>query len=205
MLDRQFVGQRYLSLMLLAVTAILSGCTLVYAEEFKNYVYKESEKKRALKSLDFTDAQIEMFDQVFGSLITLVPADAPQRDLFIEPEILEIQYSAPKETKINQYEIWIKYRIKLTDAAGDKIADWIIKGYGKTPTAMLSSAASAFNSATTVALRDVGAQLSIGFPNQSKIKALMGAPDTPPDLTQEVEPAETASTIEEPQSDEVTP
>lgn len=238
MLDRLSGMRRFSLLITLGVSAILSGCStsvivkgnvpaplvermalkgsLIYTDEFKNYVYKESEKKRALSSLDFTDAQTAMFNQVFGSLVDLVPVDAPQRDLNIEPEILEIQYTAPRETKINQYEIWIKYRIKLTDNAGEKIADWIIKGYGKTPTALLSSASSAFSSATNVALRDVGAQLSIGFPKQSRIKALVGQPvqDGEPESAEEpklddesddIESSQTAATEKELNNEEVTP
>lgn len=145
-----------------------------YTDEFRNYVYSEEEKKRTLKKLDFTDAQITMFDRIFGSLVTLVPIDEPNRQLVIEPEILDLQYTAPKETKLNQYEIWIKYRIRLVDANENKIADWIIKGYGKTPTALLGSASSGFNAAANIALRDVGAQLAIGFGRQSKIRALTG-------------------------------
>ena len=189
------VRKRIMPLAWLALLSLLGGCatsvvvkgnfpeplvdrlplngSLTYTEEFKNYVYNESREKRILKSLDFTDAQIIMFDQVFGSLMTLVEADAPNRHLTIEPEILEMQYTAPDETKLNQYEVWIKYRIKLFDGQNEKLADWIIKGYGKTPTALLGSAASGFNSAANIALRDVGAQLAIGFPRQSKIKALI--------------------------------
>ena len=159
---------------------------LNYTDEFRTYVYNENEKKRALKSLDFTEAQITMFDSIFGGLMNLVSVDAPDRDLTIEPEILELQYTAPSETKLNQYEVWIKYRLKLIDAENEKIADWIIKGYGKTPTALLGSAASGFNSAANIALRDVGAQLSIGFPNQSKIKALVNnGNEQDPDTTEE--------------------
>jgi len=227
MLDKLQKLRQYSLLAMLAISAMLSACStsvvvkgnvpeplvermplkgaLIYTDEFKNYVYKESEKKRALSSLDFTEAQTNMFNQVFSSLVELVPVDAPYRDLNIEPEILEIQYSAPRETKVNQYEIWIKYRIKLSDNAGEKIADWIIKGYGKTPTALLSSASSAFSSATNVALRDVGAQLSIGFPNQSKIKALVEQPKQIDKASVEGESEQTVATDSEPTSEEVTP
>jgi len=227
MLDKLQKLRQYSLLAMLAISAMLSACStsvvvkgnvpeplvermplkgaLIYTDEFKNYVYKESEKKRALSSLDFTEAQTNMFNQVFSSLVELVPVDAPYKDLNIEPEILEIQYSAPRETKVNQYEIWIKYRIKLSDNAGEKIADWIIKGYGKTPTALLSSASSAFSSATNVALRDVGAQLSIGFPNQSKIKALVEQPKQIDKASVEGESEQTVATDSEPTSEEVTP
>jgi len=172
-----------------------------YTDQFKNYVYLEAEKKRrALRSLDLAAAQTSLFDRVFGSLITLVSADTSSKDLIIEPEILDFQYTAPAETKLKQYEIWIKYRLKLRNKNSEKLADWTIKGYGKTPTGTLTSASSAFNSAATVALRDVGAQLSIRFGTQKIIKQLL-AGDTPQPIFEEVEePEEPAETRTEPKA-----
>jgi len=145
------------------------------------HLYLENEKKRGnLKSLDFTDAQVAMFDQVFGSLTNLVETDDSAMNLSIEPQILDFQYTAPSETKLKQYEIWIKYRLKLRDAQNASIADWTIKGYGKTPTGLLTSASSAFNAATNIALRDVGAQLLTRFPRQRVVKTLLdGGVPTP--------------------------
>jgi hypothetical protein len=166
---------------------------LVYSDTFKNYLYVENEKKRgSMKSIDFTDAQAAMFEQVFGSLTNLVDSADPSKNLSIEPEVLVFQYSAPSETNLKQYEIWIKYRLKLRDGNNARIADWTIKGYGKTPTSMLTSAPSAFNAATNIALRDVGAQLSIRFPQQTVVKTLLagGAPPTIPEPEPELEPEE---------------
>ncbi len=210
--DLRFWRHRHLRMSVLISLIMLGGCAssvvvkpdipkplvqklplnagMVYSDAFKDYVYLENEKKRgSLKSIDFADAQITMFDQVFASLTNLVDSDDPSRNLTIEPEILDFQYSAPSETKLKQYEIWIKYRLKLRDANDARIADWTIKGYGKTPTGLLTSASSAFNSATNVALRDVGAQLSIRFPRQRVVKTLLdgGRPPTLPEP--EPEPA----------------
>jgi len=164
--------------------------SLVYSDSFKDYVYLETEKKRgSLKSIDFTEAQTTMFEQVFSSVTNLVDADDASRNLTIEPEILDFQYSSPTETKLKQYEVWIKYRLKLRNVDGARIADWTVKGYGKTPTGLLTTASSAFNAATNVALRDVGAQLSIRFPRQRVVKTLLdgGAPAAIPDVDTEVE------------------
>jgi hypothetical protein len=206
MLDKVYSGswsnRRYRLLMLVSLV-LLGGCAssivvkpdipnplverlplntnLVYSDTFKNYVYVENEKSRnSMKSIDFTDAQTAMFQRVFGSLTNLVESTDRSKNLSIEPEVLDFQYSAPSETKLKQYEIWIKYRLKLRDGNNARIADWTIKGYGKTPTSMLTSAPSAFNAATIIALRDVGAQLSIRFPQQSVVKTLLagGAPPT---------------------------
>jgi len=164
--------------------------SLVYSDSFKDYVYLETEKKRgSLKSIDFTEAQTTMFEQVFSSVTNLVGADDASRNLTIEPEILDFQYSSPTETKLKQYEVWIKYRLKLRNVDGARIADWTVKGYGKTPTGLLTTASSAFNAATNVALRDVGAQLSIRFPRQRVVKTLLdgGAPAAIPDVDTEAE------------------
>jgi len=210
MLDKIDLGlskSRKMRVLMLAALAFFGGCAssvvvkpdipnplvqklplkagLVYTDTFKDYVYLENEKKRgSLKSLDFTYAQTTMFEQVFGALTNLVEEDDPTRNLTIEPQILDFQYSAPSETKLKQYEIWIKYRLKLRDANDASIADWTIKGYGKTPTGLLTSASSAFNAATNVALRDVGAQLSTRFSRQRVVKTLLDG-GTPPAIAED--------------------
>lgn len=146
---------------------------LNFSEEFLNYTYVEQDKKRVIKSLDFGQAQAELFKVVFGSAFRLSEGNTTGTDIEITPKILSIQYSAPSETALNIYEVFVKYRITISDANQQKLADWVIKGYGKTPTAFLKGADAAFNAATNVALRDVGAQISIGLPLQASIKALM--------------------------------
>ncbi|NND81182.1 MAG: hypothetical protein HKN50_02005 [Gammaproteobacteria bacterium] len=150
---------------------------LIITDELRRYRYEEKEKGRnSLKSLDFGAAQVLMFERVFDGILTLLPLDeqaVTQIDLQITPQLLEFQYSVPRETKLNLYEIWLKYRILITDPAGAEVADWVVKGYGKTPTTTLSSAVTAFNLATNIALRDVGAQLAIGFPRQPAISKML--------------------------------
>ena len=174
---------------------------LVYDDEFKRHVYEEEEKGRSLKSIAFGEAQVTLFDSIFSHLFTLVDPieldlsedsvasknlhviselnSVAGADLKVTPTLLDFQYSAPRETKLNLYEIWLKYRLKIEDSNNREIADWVVKGYGKTPTALLNSASKAFDSATNVALRDVGAQLAIGFSTQPEIKEfLSGHPNT---------------------------
>lgn len=145
---------------------------LVYSENFREYVYLEKGKDRALEKVDFGAAQVGLFDRVFGDLVTLVD-DGSSPDLKIEPQILDFQYSVPAETKLNMYEIWLKYRLKITDGQDVEVADWVVKGYGKTPTSMLESQLKAFNSASNMALRDIGAQLALGFQSQPSIEGYL--------------------------------
>ena len=150
--------------------------SVTYSEEFKNFTYTENERARSanLKSLNLSEAQVIMFDQVFASLFNMVSSDSASSDLKISPQILDFQYSAPAETKLKLYEVWLKYRIQVTDSQNQDLADWVVKGYGKTPAGgTFSSAGRALNAATNVALRDVGAQLSIGFEKQPSIQGLL--------------------------------
>ena len=142
-----------------------------YSDEFKQYVYKEEGKNRANRSVDFGEAQVALFTTMFSSMFKHVEFSSEVvADLNISPEILDFQYTIPRETKVNIYEVWLKYRIKITDQSGEEVDDLVIKGYGKTPTALLKSPVQAFDTATKVALRDVGAQLAIGFKRQPSIR-----------------------------------
>lgn len=146
---------------------------VIYTEEFSQYVYVESGRDRALQQVDFGQAQVGMFNRVFNNLLTVVEPSATVYDLKIEPKILDFQYSVPAETNLKIYEVWLKYRVKITDQNDSEIADWVVKGYGKTPTSMLGSQLKAFNNASNVSLRDVGAQLAIGFPTQPSIEKFL--------------------------------
>ena len=143
---------------------------LIYHDAFKSYTYEEADKQRTLKSLNFGQAQMALFDNVFDAILSRTDNNP---DLIIVPEVIDFQYTVPRETKLNLYEVWLKYRLKVTDANNQELADWVIKGYGKTPTATLTTPVAAFNAAANVALRDVGAQLAIGFVRQDRIKALL--------------------------------
>ena len=150
---------------------------MVYSDEFKRYSYEEEEKGRGLRSIAFGEAQITLFDSIFGALLTLVNSEsiepellAKRLDMTITPTLLDFQYSAPRETRQNIYEIWLKYRLQVSGINDEEVADFVIKGYGKTPTALLKSADEAFYSATNIALRDAGAQIAIGFATQPLIE-----------------------------------
>jgi len=185
----------------------LSGY-LSYTEEFKNYQYKEDEKGRSISSLAFGPAQQEMFDRIFTQLLTVSKTSDAGSDVIIEPEILDLQYTSPKETKLNLYEVWLRYRVKVTDAENKTLADWVVKGYGKTPTATLKTASSAFNAATNIALRDVGAQLAIGFPKQPAIAGLLSKSESSQsvslnsDLAEKLENDSAKPTVEQEPLDE---
>jgi hypothetical protein len=103
-----------------------------------------------------------MFDRVIF-VDNLEDARAEGVDAVFAPTIEEFQLALPAKTKLDVYEVWIKYNMRLLTAEGDYIADWIVTSYGKTPTETLRSAADGINEAAVVALRDLASSFSLSF------------------------------------------
>lgn len=101
-----------------------------------------------------------------------------QVDVVLVPHVAELQYSIPSHTKINVFEIWMRYRYELYASDGELLADWTMTSYGKTPTAFLRSPEAAVNLAAVVALRDAGANFAMNFTSVPEVKLWMESTQT---------------------------
>jgi hypothetical protein len=110
-----------------------------------------------------------MFDEVVvvGSL---EEAEVLGVDAIFAPLIEEFQLALPSKTKLDVYEVWIKYNMRLMAADGEYIADWVLTSYGKTPTESMRSAESAINDAAVVALRDLASSFSLSFTQVPEVR-----------------------------------
>ncbi|MDG2338557.1 MAG: hypothetical protein P8N94_11340 [Gammaproteobacteria bacterium] len=110
-----------------------------------------------------------MFDEVVvvGSL---EEAEMLGVDAIFAPLIEEFQLALPSKTKLDVYEVWIKYNMRLMAADGEYIADWVLTSYGKTPTESMRSAESAINDAAVVALRDLASSFSLSFTQVPEVR-----------------------------------
>ena len=157
-----------------------------YDQAFSQYTYVEKSEDRSKWTIENGKAQTELFDIVLpGMFERVVPLDqlpgvaladsdgsvAPGIDLVLSPLVDEFQYAMPRETKINVFEIWIKYNMRVYNADGQLIADWIMSSYGKTPTAFMKSKEEALNQAVVMAVRDIGARMSLTFQRVPEIRA----------------------------------
>ncbi|WP_199611037.1 hypothetical protein [Flocculibacter collagenilyticus] len=162
---------------------------VVYDDAFRNYEYVESAKGRAEWHIDIGDAQTELFSTILPAMFeAVVPLShvtaATQRNRAIEPETMannvdlvlspvltDFQYNLPKETKVKMYEVWMKYNLRVYEPDGELIADWILTAYGKTPVGFMTSNEEALNQAMVIALRDLGAGVSLTFTKVPEINA----------------------------------
>ena len=148
---------------------------------FQTFQYEEKSKDRLQWTIGTGGAQQKLLatllDAMFSktSYIDDLPTEGKKidADIILLPKVVDFQYAVPKETKVNIFEVWIKYSIQVYSNQGALIADWIMPAYGKTPTAFLKSEDDALNQAVMMALRDAGASFVSGFDRVPEIKAWM--------------------------------
>ncbi|AFU98133.1 hypothetical protein [Simiduia agarivorans] len=151
---------------------------------FQTFQYEEKSKDRLKWTIGTGGAQQKLLDTLLTAMFREVTplADLPETntpadvDLVILPRIREFQYAMPRETKVNIFEVWIKYSIQVYTNEGAMLADWVMPAYGKTPTAFLKSEDDALNQAVIMALRDAGASFITGFERVPEIRAWLDTP-----------------------------
>ena len=101
----------------------------------------------------------ELFGYMFENVTVLGPEDDPfamNFDAYIEPSIDAFEFSVPNQTRTDSFAVWIRYRIKVWNSAGDQIANWPIAAYGKSQTTALGGS-NALQRAAILAMRDAAA------------------------------------------------
>ena len=161
---------------------------VIYPSAFAQHEFFDEAKGRAESDwlVKTGEAQVEFWDILLTGLFdevvhiqdweTLQSRGADIHGVLI-PAIAELQYTIPTHTNVKVYEIWMRYEFRLVDVSAihqqedgalsfnpeDRIAQWPVTAYGKTPTAFLQSDEEAVNLAAVVALRDAGAHFITTF------------------------------------------
>ena len=142
-----------------------------YDDTLRGFSYLEySETGQEEFNIESGRSHMELFNAVLPAMFdrvivvdNLEDARAEGVDAVFAPAIEEFQLALPAKTKLDVYEVWIKYNMRLLTAEGDYIADWILTSYGKTPTETFRSVADGINEAAVVALRDLASSFSLSF------------------------------------------
>jgi len=151
---------------------------LVLNDSFTQYTFESHKEQNVTMALG--QSQSKLFDRVFtdifankSSLQTVskqASSNSSPVDLMVVPNVEEVQLAMPFETRLNVFEVWIKYNVQVFNGNGEPIADWLMSAYGKTQTRFLKSEEAALDQATTAALRDAGVRLIIGFKHIPEIR-----------------------------------
>lgn len=149
-----------------------------YDQALKDFAYLEySETGREEYNIASGRSHMQLFNAIIPAMFdrvvfidSLDEAPALGVDAIFAPAIEEFQLALPAKTKLDVYEVWIKYNMRLLTAQGDYIADWVLTSYGKTPTATFLSVEAAINEAAVVALRDLASSFSLSFTQVPEVR-----------------------------------
>ena len=148
---------------------------VIYDNAFTNHSYIEINDNTGDDQyiINSGASQVALFNTmlpaVFEEVVRLDNMDSASNfaelDAVLVPAIEEFQVGLPQKTRLNVYEIWVKYNMRLARANGDYIADWVMTAYGKSPEETFQSVDAGVNDAANVALRDLAASFALGFSN----------------------------------------
>jgi len=140
-------------------------------EALRGYTHEEEIPRHSSWRFELGAANVNLFQPVFGAMFEeVVPVDRipPQRgdagrlDGIVRPTLETFQFDIPR-TEDNEFvEVWVEYKLELYTPEGGLIAEWPVSGYGRSREGNFSQDRS-LSEATVEAMREVGAELSIGF------------------------------------------
>ena len=153
------------------ISKIPLSVAVYYDDALRAFSYMEySETGREEINIESGESHIRLFNAVlpamFEEVIEVEGFDDPNVqgvDAVFAPVIEEFQLALPEKTKLEVYEVWIKYNMRILNSNGVSLADWVVTSYGKTPTETFLSVEDGINDAAIVALRDLASSFSLNF------------------------------------------
>ena len=170
---------------------------------FEHFVHEESIYGQKEWSIDLGRSNAALFEQLFAYMfaetIILGPGDDPQAmglDAVIEPSIDAFEFSTPEQSNTDAFAVWIRYRIRVYDRAGDLTSNWPVAAYGKSLATTMGGSA-ALQRAAVLAMRDAAALMIMRFDNVTRISTLASTGSAPPIAGMPAQPTD-VTTSEEP-------
>lgn len=149
-----------------------------YDQSLRDFTYTEySETGKEEYNIQSGQSHIDLFNAIlpgmFDEVIQVDSLDEVEGlgvDAVFEPLIEEFQLALPQKTRLDVYEVWIKYNLRLTAPDGEYIADWVETSYGKTTLESFRSSEASINAAAVVALRDLASSFTLKFANVPEVR-----------------------------------
>ena len=151
--------------------------------EFNHFVHEEEIIGREEWSINLSNSNARLFEQLFGHMFEKVtilnPEDDPQDfalDALIQPSIDAFEFSVPNQSKTESFAVWIRYRIRVFDEEGDEVANWPVSAYGKSQKTSMTGS-QALQRAAILAMRDAAALMIMKLDDATGISKIVEARD----------------------------
>lgn len=149
-------------------------------EEFNNFVHEEAILGKESWTIDLGRSNAVFFEQLFGHIfngVTVIGPDDDARDIdfdaLIEPSIDGFEFSVPTQSKTEAFAVWIRYRLRVFDSAGNNASNWTVSAYGKSQKQGIGGS-DALQRAAVLAMRDAAALIIMQMDKATRISALAG-------------------------------
>ena len=159
----------------LLVTQAPFSIAIKYPDNFNNFIHEEKVIGRKTWQVDFSHSNKLLFNEIFQSFFEKVTVIEYSKDNIYEnfnftimPSIDAIEFSVPEQSQDETFSVWIRYRIKIFDSAGNEIINWPISSYGKTSTTTFSDDDDLANAAI-LAMRDAAALIVLQLEKTNKL------------------------------------
>ena len=159
-------------------------------DDIRNYVHKETIGKTGAWEVSIGPVQKNLFNNLAAGVFegyafvesNSITAASTPLDGVLKPTIAEVQFSLPKQTRSDYYEVWIRYEFQLFDRAGSLIGNWKLPAYGKANKNSYGSSSKGLQAAAMAACRDAMAFFSINFSREPVVQKWLaaGKPLVPP-------------------------
>ncbi|MCH9693850.1 MAG: hypothetical protein K0U72_05015 [Gammaproteobacteria bacterium] len=150
--------------------------------KFNNFVHEENVLGRETWTIDLGSANAAFFKQLFSymfeNVIILGPDDNALDhtfDALVEPDIEGFEFSVPNQSKTDAFAVWIRYKMRVFDSAGNSAASWTVSAYGKSQKEGIGGS-KALQRAAVLAMRDAAALILLQMNKATKISDLADGP-----------------------------
>ncbi len=149
-----------------------------YPEEFRNFTHSE-ERYQVKYEAALGAAHVAKLDRLLGAMFREVlsvedPSAGDARVRFIlVPRFEDYAFLTPRDVAGESYIVTVRYRIDVYSAEGERLDGYVLTGYGRQKSGMMSGA-EPLKLATERAMRDAAAKVATELLTQDTIKALLG-------------------------------
>ena len=162
---------------------------LALDETLTQYVYQEKIEKKGEWNVSLGPVQESLFTNLAEGMFTgyemvAAPADAAPSiagvDAILKPEITDLQFSLPDQTRSNFYEVWIRYTFRLYQPDGTLVSEWPLPAYGKASKRDFGNSSAGVKAAAIAACRDAMAFFALNFTKEPAVKKWLDGRASPP-------------------------
>ena len=175
------------------VAASSMRVAIVLTPELEGYVHSEK-VRRADYSINVGAVQKRLFTRLaqgaFAAHAFTNDIAETSYDGLLVPNIAELQFATPAQTRTDYYEVWMRYRFDLYDGKAVLLGSWDLPAYGKANQANYGNDSQGLYAAALAACRDMAAMFSLNFTNAPPLKEWLSTASTPAPIANDTNPAQ---------------